>query len=134
MHLDPEVVPLRMVLRQHREILAIAEADLEDAGRAAAEKAIQIERLRLIVQKLQRELANNPAQQKNSQYARDFQSPDAVAKLLAKAKQGVGLLGDGKADDKEVIAQGLSFWVKDGKARKKYIEAFNRITGLEFHP
>ncbi len=75
---------------------------------------------------LQRELANNPAQQKNSQYARDFQQPDAVAKLLAKAKQGVGLLGDPKADDREVIAQGLSFWVKDGAARKKYIEAFKR--------
>src|SRR5262245_14249902 len=30
---------------------------------------------------LNRELANNPAQQKNSQYARDFQQPDAHTKL-----------------------------------------------------
>lgn len=75
---------------------------------------------------LQRELANNPAQQKSSQYARDFQSPDAVAKLLAKAKQGAALLAGPNADDAEIIAQGLSFWVRDGAARKKYIEAFKR--------
>jgi epoxide hydrolase 4 len=54
---------------------------------------------------LTRELAHNPQQQKNSQYARNFQQPDAHTKLTA---------------------EGLSFWVKDPEAKKKYIEAFNR--------
>jgi epoxide hydrolase 4 len=54
---------------------------------------------------LSRELANNPAQQKNSQYARNFQQPDAASK---------------------VTAEGLAFWVKDPEARKKYVEAFKR--------
>src|SRR5262245_30085308 len=54
---------------------------------------------------LTRELANNPQQQKNSQYARNFQQPDAHTK---------------------VTAEQLTFWVKDPEAKKKYIEAFNR--------
>jgi pimeloyl-ACP methyl ester carboxylesterase len=54
---------------------------------------------------LTRELAHNPQQQKNSQYARNFQQPDAHTKLTA---------------------EGLSFWVKDPEAKKKYIEAFQR--------
>jgi len=54
---------------------------------------------------LSRELANNPAQQKNSQYARNFQQPDAASKLTA---------------------EGLAFWVKDPEARKKYVETFKR--------
>ncbi|MBK6797705.1 MAG: alpha/beta hydrolase [Acidobacteria bacterium] len=54
---------------------------------------------------LSRELANNPQQQKNSQYARNFQKEDAHKML--KAEQIAG-------------------WVKDPEARKKYIEAFNR--------
>ncbi len=54
---------------------------------------------------LSRELANNPQQQKNSQYARNFQQPDAHTK---------------------VTAEQLVFWVKDPEAKKKYIEAFNR--------
>ncbi len=54
---------------------------------------------------LNRELANNPEQQKNSQYARNFQQPDAHTKLTA---------------------EGLAFWVKDPEAKKKYIEAFKR--------
>ena len=54
---------------------------------------------------IMRELAHNPQQQKNSQYARDFQQPDAAAKLTA---------------------EGLVFWVKDPEAKKKYIEAFKR--------
>jgi pimeloyl-ACP methyl ester carboxylesterase len=54
---------------------------------------------------LARELANNPQQQKNSQYARNFQQPDAHTK---------------------VTAEQLVFWVKDPAAKKKYIEAFNR--------
>ena len=52
-----------------------------------------------------RELATNPEQQKNSQYARNFQKEDAASKL--KAEQ-------------------LAFWVKDPQVREKYIEAFKR--------
>jgi pimeloyl-ACP methyl ester carboxylesterase len=54
---------------------------------------------------LQRELANNPEQQKNSQYARSFQQPDAASKMAPAM---------------------LTFWVKDPEARKKYVEAFSR--------
>jgi pimeloyl-ACP methyl ester carboxylesterase len=54
---------------------------------------------------LRRELANNRDQQKNSQYARDFQKADAASKLSA---------------------EGLTFWVKDKAARLKYVEAFRR--------
>jgi epoxide hydrolase 4 len=54
---------------------------------------------------LARELANNPEQQKNSQYARDFQKPDAASKLKP-----------------EFLAR----WVRDPEARQKYIEAFQR--------
>jgi pimeloyl-ACP methyl ester carboxylesterase len=54
---------------------------------------------------LLRELANNPDQQKASQYARNFQKPDAAIK---------------------VIPATLAFWVKDAEARKVYIEAFRR--------
>jgi pimeloyl-ACP methyl ester carboxylesterase len=54
---------------------------------------------------LNRELVHNPAQQKNSQYARNNQQPDAASKLTA---------------------EGLAFWVTDKEARPKYIEAFKR--------
>lgn len=54
---------------------------------------------------LYRELASNPAQQKASQYARDFQKPDAGAKIKPEM---------------------LAFWVKDDEARKVYVEAFKR--------
>lgn len=54
---------------------------------------------------LQRELANNPEQQKNSQYARNFQMPGAHKFLNAK---------------------GLATWVKDADAREKYVAAFER--------
>lgn len=54
---------------------------------------------------LARELANNPQQQKNSQYARDFQKSDAHTKLTPEQ---------------------LTFWVTDPEAKKKYIEAFKR--------
>lgn len=54
---------------------------------------------------LQRELANNPEQQKNSQYARDFQKAGPNPLLTPEA---------------------LAFWVKDPEARKKYVEAFRR--------
>jgi pimeloyl-ACP methyl ester carboxylesterase len=51
---------------------------------------------------LSRELANNPAQQKASQYARDFQ-------------KGVTM-----------TPEQLTFWVKDPEVKKKYLEAFRR--------
>ena len=54
---------------------------------------------------LGRELANNPVQQKSSQYARNFQMEGAHTKLAA---------------------EGLAFWVKDPEVKKKYIEAFKR--------
>ncbi len=54
---------------------------------------------------LTRELANNPAQQKASQYARDFQRPDAASRIRPEF---------------------LAFWVKDAEARKVYVEAFKR--------
>src|SRR6266851_3074022 len=52
-----------------------------------------------------RELANNPEQQKNSEYARTFQQPDAASKLKPEL---------------------LVFWVKEADAQKKYLEAFKR--------
>ena len=54
---------------------------------------------------LRRELANNPKQQANSAYARNFQKPDAA---------------------KTITAEGLTFWVKDKEARKEYAAAFRR--------
>ena len=54
---------------------------------------------------LARELANNPEQQRNSQYARDFQQPGAHTQLTA---------------------EGLAAWVTDPDARGRYVEAFER--------
>ncbi|HLW75583.1 MAG TPA: alpha/beta hydrolase [Bryobacteraceae bacterium] len=54
---------------------------------------------------LSRELAHNPEQQKNSQYARTFQKPDAA---------------------KSVTPEFLTFWVKDPAVKAKYLEAFKR--------
>ncbi len=54
---------------------------------------------------LMRELANNPQQRTNSQYARDFQKPGF---------------------EKLVPAVSLIFWVKEKEAKKKYLEAFRR--------
>jgi pimeloyl-ACP methyl ester carboxylesterase len=54
---------------------------------------------------LLRELASNPEQQKNSQYARSFQDPDASAKVKAEM---------------------LVFWVKESDARQKYLQALKR--------
>jgi epoxide hydrolase 4 len=54
---------------------------------------------------LMRELANNPEQQKNSEYARNFQKPDAASKTSADF---------------------LVFWVKEPDARQKYLEALKR--------
>ena len=61
---------------------------------------------------LQRELAKNPEQQKNSAYARQFQ------------KDGRALLPDGSTV--ALTPELLALWVKDEAARKKYIEAFRR--------
>ena len=54
---------------------------------------------------LQRELTRNPEQQKNSQYARDFQQPNAHLKLTA-----------------EILAE----WVTNPDTKKLYIEAFEK--------
>lgn len=54
---------------------------------------------------LSRELATNPQQQANSQYARNFQQPDSHQALSA---------------------AGLAGWVSDEAARQKYVEAFER--------
>ncbi|MDX2178581.1 MAG: alpha/beta hydrolase [Bryobacteraceae bacterium] len=54
---------------------------------------------------LSRELANNPAQAKASEYARNFQKDDSHTKLTA---------------------AGLAQWVTDPEAKKKYVEAFER--------
>jgi epoxide hydrolase 4 len=61
---------------------------------------------------LLRELRNNPQQQKNSAYARQFQ------------KDGRGLLPDGSTV--ALTPELLAIWVKDEAAKKKYIEAFGR--------
>lgn len=52
-----------------------------------------------------RELANNPDQQRNSQYARNFQKPES---------------------HKYLKAEKLIDWVKGKAKRKKYLEAMNR--------
>jgi len=54
---------------------------------------------------LARELAHNPEQQKNSAYARRFQTDGA---------------------EKTLTAEGLAGWVKDAEAKPKYIEAFRK--------
>jgi len=54
---------------------------------------------------LLREIATNPNQQKNSQYARDFQKPDAA---------------------QHVKVEYLTGWVKDPEARKVYLAALKR--------
>lgn len=54
---------------------------------------------------LGRELANNPKQQENSAYARNFQQ---------------------EGSEKNLTAEGLTFWVKDPAAKAKYVEAFKR--------
>lgn len=50
-----------------------------------------------------REIANNPQQRANSQYAFNFQQPDAHLALTAEA---------------------LSMWVSDAEAKPRYVEAF----------
>jgi pimeloyl-ACP methyl ester carboxylesterase len=52
-----------------------------------------------------RELANNPEQKKNSQYARTFQQPGAAATIRPEF---------------------LVFWIKDSDERKVYLEAMKR--------
>jgi pimeloyl-ACP methyl ester carboxylesterase len=54
---------------------------------------------------LLREIANNPAQRKNSEYAFNFQKADS---------------------EKSLSAEKLASWVKDDAARARYIEAFRR--------
>jgi epoxide hydrolase 4 len=78
---------------------------------------------------LAREILNNPEQMKSSQYAWDFQAPEAH-KSLVKIFQDNHLLSEyqnqlgalsGLSD-----AELLSLWVRDPEARKQYIEAFEQ--------
>ena len=52
-----------------------------------------------------REITTNAAQRRNSQYAFNFQQPDA---------------------HKTLTAQGLAFWVRDPEAKKRYVAAFEQ--------
>ena len=52
-----------------------------------------------------RELTTNPEQQRNSQYAFNFQQPDA---------------------HKALNAEGLAFWVRDAEAKARYVTAFDQ--------
>jgi pimeloyl-ACP methyl ester carboxylesterase len=52
-----------------------------------------------------REIATNPQQKKNSEYAFNFQKPDA---------------------HKALTAEGLARWVKDPAAKARYVEAFKQ--------
>ncbi len=54
---------------------------------------------------LMRELVNNPQQRDNSQYARDFQKPDAAGKLTPER---------------------LARWIRDADVRETYVQAFRR--------
>ncbi|MDX1646978.1 MAG: alpha/beta hydrolase [Longimicrobiales bacterium] len=54
---------------------------------------------------LSRELAENPEQRQNSQYARDFQA---------------------EGSHEALSAEGLAAWVSDPAARQRYVEAFRR--------
>lgn len=54
---------------------------------------------------LSRELANNPDQERNSQYARNFQA---------------------EGSHESLSAPGLAGWVRDEAARARYVEAFER--------
>jgi pimeloyl-ACP methyl ester carboxylesterase len=67
---------------------------------------------------LQRELANNPEQQKASAYARQFQ------------KDGRALGEDGSTIEitPDLLARAARHWVKDEAGHKKYIEAFERLS------
>lgn len=52
-----------------------------------------------------RELANNPLQRAASQYAREFQKPDAAGKMTPEM---------------------LTFWIRDAAAKDHYIQAFKK--------
>jgi len=54
---------------------------------------------------LNREFVNNPQQRQNSAYARRFQQEGA---------------------EKDLTAEGLTFWITDPKMKVKYVEAFRR--------
>ncbi len=70
---------------------------------------------------LRREIINNPSQKRSSQYARDFQEPDAH-RQLAKIFQDNNLLMEYQAEGGSLAGMGdaelLSLWVKDPQAEK----------------
>jgi epoxide hydrolase 4 len=78
---------------------------------------------------LAREIVNNPLQMQSSQYAWDFQAPEAHHHLN-KIFQDNRLLPEYQTRDGSLNglsdAELLSLWVRDPEARKVYIEAFER--------
>jgi epoxide hydrolase 4 len=78
---------------------------------------------------LAREILNNPEQMKSSQYAWDFQGPEAY-KNLNKIFQDNHLLGEYQTQSQSLSgmsdAELLSQWVRDPEARKHYIKAFEQ--------
>jgi pimeloyl-ACP methyl ester carboxylesterase len=63
---------------------------------------------------LAREIANNPDQKRNSQYAFEFQKPDA-------ASVGSSLFGPGP-----LTPEKLAGWVADDTVKAQYVDAFRR--------
>ncbi len=78
---------------------------------------------------LAREILNNPAQMRSSQYAWDFQEADAHRNLI-KVFQDNNLLNEYQTPGNSLSgmsdAELLSLWVKDPEARKRYIAAFQQ--------
>ncbi len=78
---------------------------------------------------LAREILNNPAQMRSSQYAWDFQEADAHRNLI-KIFQDNNLLNEYQTPGNSLSgmsdAELLSLWVKDPEARKRYIAAFQQ--------
>jgi len=81
-----------------------------------------------------RELANNPAQEENAEYARIFQKDEPAAMLMIEAFTAMGggnsPLAAFKPETPEAAAKMmptlLATWVRDKEARKQYVEAFRR--------
>jgi len=81
-----------------------------------------------------RELATNPEQEKNAEYARIFQKEGPAAMLMIEAFSKLGgknnPLSALKPQTPEAAAKLapnlLAFWVRDPDARKKYVAAFQR--------
>ena len=83
---------------------------------------------------MMRELATNPQQKQNAEYARIFQKEGPPAMLMIEAFSALGgknsPLAAFKPQTPEAAAKMapmlLAFWVRDPEARKRYVEAFQR--------